>query len=246
MMTVFTTPPFFKDPAFNALAFNASAFNASARIVAALLLLAGAGFSVGAAWAEGAAGASLAMERSTTTLAQASPAISPTQPAESEWRAPLLAEMERMATDLDLQRRLNILLEDKVDYLTARIDRLEQRTIAQAKRIEALQSLASKADQQAATPNSEEQSVASSKAPEASEPEASPPETPSAEARKSPEAGLGTTPPKAEGPDKQAGAEKDGKAMDEFERFLDLGEAMMRRFFGVVREFRKDFDDSRA
>ncbi len=215
-------------------------------IATALLLLAGIAFSLGGAKAEGAAGASLAMEKSTPTAGQTSPASSSAQSTESEWRAPLLAEMERMATDLDLQRRLNILLEDKVDYLTARIDRLEQRTIAQAKRIEALQSLASKADQQAATPKSEEQAVASSKAPEASEPEVSPPETPSAEVKKSPDAGQGTTTPKADGADKQAEAEKDGKSMDEFERFLDLGEAMMRRFFGVVREFRKDFDDSRA
>ncbi len=215
-------------------------------VAAALLLLAGTALSVGAARAEGAAGASLAMEKTTPTAEQTSPAISPAQSAESEWRAPLLAEMERMATDLDLQRRLNILLEDKVDYLTARIDRLEQRTIAQAKRIEALQSLAGKAEQQTTAPKSDDQSVAGSKASEAVPPKVSPPETPSAEAKKAPDAEQGTPAPKAHGPDKQAEAERDGKAMDEFERFLDLGEAMMRRFFGVVREFRKDFDDSRA
>nr|WP_321526701.1 hypothetical protein [uncultured Cohaesibacter sp.] len=215
-------------------------------VAAALLLLAGTALSVEAARAEGAAGASLAVEKTMPTAGQTSPASSSAQSTESEWRAPLLAEMERMATDLDLQRRLNILLEDKVDYLTARIDRLEQRTIAQAKRIETLQSLAGKAEQQTTAPKSDDQAVVGSKAPEAVPPKVSPPETPSAEAEKSPDVGQGTTSPKAHGPDKQAEAERDGKAMDEFERFLDLGEAMMRRFFGVVREFRKDFDDSRA
>lgn len=215
-------------------------------VAAALLLLAGTALSVEAARAEGAAGASLAMEKTTPTAGRTSPASSSAQSTESEWRAPLLAEMERMATDLDLQRRLNILLEDKVDYLTARIDRLEQRTIAQAKRIETLQSLAGKAEQQTTAPKSDDQAVAGSKAPEAVPPKVSPLETPSAEAKKTPDAERGTPAPKAEGPDRQAEAERDGKAMDEFERFLDLGEAMMRRFFGVVREFRKDFDDSRA
>ena len=33
---------------------------------------------------------------------------------------------------------------------------------------------------------------------------------------------------------------------DSFEAFLDRGEAMMRRFFGVVNEFRKDFEGNRA
>ena len=37
-----------------------------------------------------------------------------------------------------------------------------------------------------------------------------------------------------------------GKMPEDFAQFLDLGEAMMRRFFGVVQEFRKEFEDNRV
>lgn len=47
--------------------------------------------------------------------------------------------------------------------------------------------------------------------------------------------------------DKQNESKSTEKALpDEFEQFLDLGEAMMRRFFGVVKEFRKEFEDNRV
>lgn len=47
--------------------------------------------------------------------------------------------------------------------------------------------------------------------------------------------------------DRQAEREQDKQRLPEdFEQFLDMGEAMLRRFFGVVREFRKEFEDNRA
>lgn len=50
-------------------------------------------------------------------------------------------------------------------------------------------------------------------------------------------------------PDAEAGGDEETTARslsDSFEAFLDRGEAMMRRFFGVVNEFRKDFEGNRA
>ena len=142
------------------------------------------------------------------------------------WRAPLLAEMGRLANDLDAQRRLNILLEDRVEYMTQRLDTLEQRSLQQAKRIESLQDALSQASE--ARPSgeaahekpSEQAEMASPKKDVAPEQESKSPSEPS--------------------------DEEDEEMASDFERFLDMGEAMMRRFFGVVKEFRKDFDDNRV
>lgn len=48
----------------------------------------------------------------------------------------------------------------------------------------------------------------------------------------------------AEGKSDQNQSEK--SFSDDFDHFLDMGEAMLRRFFGVVKEFRKEFEDNRA
>ena len=50
-------------------------------------------------------------------------------------------------------------------------------------------------------------------------------------------------------PDAETGGDEETATRslsDSFEAFLDRGEAMMRRFFGVVNEFRKDFEGNRA
>ena len=134
--------------------------------------------------------------------------------------------MGRLANDLDAQRRLNILLEDRVEYMTQRLDTLEQRSLQQAKRIESLQDALSQASD--ARPSgevahekpSEQAEMASPKKDVAPEQESKRPSEPS--------------------------DEEDEEMASDFERFLDMGEAMMRRFFGVVKEFRKDFDDNRV
>ena len=41
-------------------------------------------------------------------------------------------------------------------------------------------------------------------------------------------------------------AKKDKGWSEEFEQFLDMGEAMLRRFFGVVKDFRQEFEENRA
>nr|WP_321458428.1 hypothetical protein [uncultured Cohaesibacter sp.] len=154
-------------------------------------------------------------------------------------RAPLLSEMERLATDLDLQRRLNMLLEDKVDYLTRRIDRLEQRTIEQAATIEALKkpddkapSQSTKTEKQSSGKKMNIQIIPADEPEKQAENDANPkPDTDSAS--------------KAIEKESQK-AERQQQELNEFERFLDMGEAMMRRFFGVVKEFRKEFDDNRV
>lgn len=47
--------------------------------------------------------------------------------------------------------------------------------------------------------------------------------------------------------DKGSEHQQDEKSLsDEFEQFLDMGETMLRRFFGVVKEFRKEFEDNQA
>ena len=137
------------------------------------------------------------------------------------WRAPLLAEMARIANDLDAQRRLNILLEDKVDYMTQRLDTLEQRSLLQAKRIESLQDALRQASEDQSSgkaaheKSSEQAEMAPSENDVAPESEGKRPSSPS--------------------------ADEDEEMASDFERFLDMGEAMMRRFFGVVKEFRKGF-----
>ena len=47
---------------------------------------------------------------------------------------------------------------------------------------------------------------------------------------------------------KQQAPNKDAEKQlpSDFEQFLDMGEAMMRRFFGVVKEFREEFEDNRV
>ncbi|WP_321448825.1 hypothetical protein [uncultured Cohaesibacter sp.] len=142
------------------------------------------------------------------------------------WRAPLLAEMGRLANDLDAQRRLNILLEDRVEYMTQRLDTLEQRSLQQAERIESLQDALRQAfeAQSSGETAHEEPSDQAEMAP-----------------RKKDEALNG------EGKKSSAPSDEEDEEMaSDFERFLDMGEAMMRRFFGVVKEFRKDFDDNRV
>ena len=147
---------------------------------------------------------------------------------ESDWRAPLLSEMGRMASDLELQRRLNILLEDKVDYMTHRLDQLEQRNLLQAKRIEILQKALTEAKLGGALQgkNKAGDTAISKQAEKLLTPEHQAPP------RKYPE--------------KEAEGKAEENEATEFERFLDMGEAMMRRFFGVVQEFRKEFDDNRV
>nr|WP_321483958.1 hypothetical protein [uncultured Cohaesibacter sp.] len=139
------------------------------------------------------------------------------------WRAPLLAEMGRIANDLDAQRRLNILLEDKVDYMTHRLDTLEQRTLEQAKRIESLQDALRRASRAPSSALDLDQG-------------------PSRQAEKTPD-----TKGKSPAPSGKNSSDKEDEEIgSDFQRFLDMGEAMMRRFFGVVKEFRKDFDDNRV
>ena len=141
----------------------------------------------------------------------------------TSWRAPLLAEMGRIANDLDAQRRLNILLEDKVDYMTHRLDTLEQRTLEQAKRIESLQDALRRASRAPSSAHDLDQG-------------------PSRQAEKTPD-----TKGKSPAPSgKNSSDKEDEEIASDFQRFLDMGEAMMRRFFGVVKEFRKDFDDNRV
>nr|WP_321462371.1 hypothetical protein [uncultured Cohaesibacter sp.] len=149
-------------------------------------------------------------------------------PLESDWRTPLLSEMEKLANDLYAQRRLNILLEDKVDYMTGRLDKLEQRSLEQAKRIEALQTALQKAEARLA--GDEDKSAQGGM---------SDPDHQSEMAQK---------PAPGAKPDdnEQARRDKDAEEMDRFDQFLDMGEAMMRRFFGVVKEFRREFDDNRV
>ena len=47
-------------------------------------------------------------------------------------------------------------------------------------------------------------------------------------------------------PDEAPQAKDKDALPEDFEQFLDMGEAMIRRFFGVVKEFRREFEENRA
>lgn len=146
-----------------------------------------------------------------------------------DWRDAMLTELATLANALDKQQKFGSILRDKIDILNHRIDQLEQSNDKQAKRIteltEALSEAQIESQAQLARPSSEAVS-------------------PKASAPKSPEAK-----PKAEiVPDKipETAPNSEEQAPEDFEQFLDMGEAMLRRFFGVVKEFRKEFDDNRV
>ncbi|WP_319530711.1 hypothetical protein [uncultured Cohaesibacter sp.] len=143
-----------------------------------------------------------------------------------EWRENFLRELSALATKLERQRKFNDFLRDRVDILNHRIETLEAENKDQAARLKALDEARSVAlDEKDAGKDTESEIAAPEKnealAPQDKEPE----EPPTADDKKGREA---------------------GKMPEDFAQFLDLGEAMMRRFFGVVQEFRKEFEDNRV
>ena len=153
-----------------------------------------------------------------------------------DWRDALLTEPNTLANTLDAQQKFESILRDKLDILSHRIDQLEQSNQEQKERITELLSAQSKPSK-----TSSQVSLPQAPLPQANELDApiidaTPPEPLSEKAAPLSE------PPAAQTP-KQGDKEQDPV---DFEQFLEMGEAMMRRFFGVVQEFRKEFDDNRA
>ena len=138
-------------------------------------------------------------------------------------REALLNELTAVANALEAQRKANESLNDRFDALNRRMEELEVRNKEQSALIKTLQislsGIYAGRDEKNAT-----------RVP------VRPEGQPEGEAMAPPK-------PEAEGPGPEAGQED---LPGEFETFLDMGEAMLRRFFGVVKEFRKEFEDNRV
>jgi len=170
----------------------------------------------------------------------AKPSLSHSQQEEQDWREPLLAELARLATALEQEQKFNQLLRNRLDILDHRIDLLEEQNSALTDQLgameegprsgEATHALPSDTSRQKGPTDSGPMELGKSK-----QTEQSPPLGGDAQAKDP----VQKQPPKA---DKSG----EGGLPDNFEQFLDMGEAMMRRFFGVVKEFRKEFDENRV
>ena len=159
-------------------------------------------------------------------------------PAEgqSDLQGLLLDEMSALANELEEQRRFNAILRDRVDILVHRIAELEELNSQQAARLDDLAEQQEMLSRRNFPPDAPDVIIPKEGAPHS---------IPPAPAAKAPQ-DLAKKKP-SDGSNGSAPAEPtQEELMAEFERFLDMGEAMMRRFFGVVKEFRKEFDDNRV
>ena len=158
--------------------------------------------------------------------------MSDAQQEEQDWREPLLAELAQLATALEKEQKLNQILRDRLDILDYRIDQLEKQNSELKDQIDAM----GEAVRPDAAPYSHPSGKADTKENE------TPPPDPSGDMELEEEQVEPLAPPSG-APDKEA--PKDDGFSDNFEQFLDMGEAMIRRFFGVVKEFRKEFAQNR-
>ncbi len=175
---------------------------------------------------------------------EAKPSVSQREQEELDWREPLLAEMARLATKLQQEQKFNQMLRDRLDILDHRLDELESQNSALTDKLSALEDTA--------RPGAAAQSRPS-EATKGEKPAAPAPmelgknkqqdQMPESEREDHAQSKNPTTQGK---PGSNPGKESESGLPDNFEDFLDMGEAMMRRFFGVVKEFRKEFDDNRA
>lgn len=170
-------------------------------------------------------------DASGATLAEPAPAPAPIQDLHKEAGAVAQAEPKRdWKADIgeDVFLRELSRLADLVDNQRKSAFVLENQVKALSERLENMQTKLDAQSQEIARLNAEKQVIA----PQISDPD------PSERAR----LGRDKVKPKLEDSD----IEKSSKLHEDFEEFLDLGEAMMRRFFGVVKEFRDDFQESRV
>ena len=179
-----------------------------------------------------------------TISGEVKPSVSQSEQEELDWREPLLDEMARLATKLEQEQKLNQLLRDRLDILDHRLDELESQNSALTDKLGALE--------EAARPGAAAQSRPS-EATKGEKPAASAPMElgKNKQQDQMPESGRedhaqAKNPKTQDKPDSKPGKESESGLPDNFEEFLDMGEAMMRRFFGVVKEFRKEFDDNRV
>ncbi|WP_157967781.1 hypothetical protein [Cohaesibacter intestini] len=170
----------------------------------------------------------------------AKPSLSQNQQEEQDWREPLLAELARLATALEQEQKFNQLLRNRLDILDHRIDLLEEQNSALSDQLGAMED----APRSGGAAQTQPSDTSKDKGPTASGPmelgkskqtDQNPPSGGDAQAKDPVE----KQPPKADKDDESG-------LPDNFEQFLDMGEAMMRRFFGVVKEFRKEFDENRV
>lgn len=140
----------------------------------------------------------------------------------------VLNELNHLAKVLEKERKFNRILLEKIDALTVRLNKLEAQP----------DDLSKELSEQSHLPKAESQTQAPARQPPQSmtkEPEG-----------KAQSKSKGAQSPKAGKDHAQRNKPQDENWPEEFERFLDMGEAMLRRFFGVVKEFRQDFEDNRA
>ena len=139
--------------------------------------------------------------------------------------------MTSLANELERQSKFNSILRDKIDILNYRIEQLEVHNNEQAARISAL----SEARELEELP----QSITPAPTEPAPAGPAVAPTTPELKDERQVQA---PKPNKPSAPDTKG----KGDIPPDFKQFLNMGEAMMRRFFGVVKEFREEFENNRA
>lgn len=142
----------------------------------------------------------------------------------------LLAPMPTTAFSAETQKPATIdadIVLSELNHLSDELEKQRKFSRILLEKIDAMQKRIDELESQSSDPSAKKSpSVADEQKP------------PSSETSKAPNEGT---------PDKEIQPEQDGKKLpDEFEQFLDMGEAMLRRFFGVVKEFRKEFEDNRA
>lgn len=164
---------------------------------------------------------------------------------DEEWREAFLRELSAVATKLERQRKFNEMLRDRIDILNHRIETLENENKEQSARLKALGEETTKpADTHIARKSAPEDTAGDKERTEQSQ-------TPSLAPAPKDDADQQAAAPqddknKAKNKNKDSEEKSAKRLPDDFNEFLDMGEAMMRRFFGVVKEFRQEFEDNRV
>ena len=149
----------------------------------------------------------------------------------------LLAELTRLANEVEKERKYSALLQDKIDILLRRLDALEKIQARQAKQLSSLLPDDSKAKDGAEAGSKAGNQIGNETGNEGKSAEALTPPTTQVPSTQAPSESIR--------PD-EAKPKTEKEMTEDFERFLGMAESMMRRFFGMVQDLRKEFEDSRA